>query len=360
MRMLRHPFFALVLFVLSGLAVAPPAAFPESLKVGAVLALTGLGQQWGENARAGIELALDDVNQVLPAAQRLSVVFEDSLTASSSGISAYRKLIEHHKVQVIVGDVWAYLTAPLIPLSARDKVVLISPTVMDLSIPSQSPYFFTFGHRFSSLEAPFEKFFEIHPSLRKVGALSFDDYWNNAFVSTFEAVVKKRGVSLAKSIRLNEFLPDFRAEVWALKSSEVDSVLATWRPEIVLKRMKESRLSVPFICSSDSVEALRIRSKDAGLFEGTYFVDWPASPQFREKFSRKFKREAMFEAHNAYEIIQALSKAAGLPGDDLRSKLLSVRYEGVAGPIDFSQAPAVNLAQARLYRVSKGEFVELR
>lgn len=350
----------LIVVCLSTFCVCPPthAQTNNELRIGAVLGLTGYAQRWGENARMAMELAADEINSKGGIkGKRVRLIMEDSRSEAASSVSAYHKLVNRDRVEIVVGDVWEYLTVPLIPLSARDRVVLISPTVMDASVTETSPYFFTFGHRFEGLEPGVELFFVENPEMRRLATVCAINGWNQAFVDVVTKVALRSNVSIASSTQIPDFTPSFRNEVLGLRKAHADGVFVTWQSEVLLQRLKEQKLEIPLLSSSDALEALWSRVADRQSLNGVYFLNWEANKEFREAFFKKFGVEPYNEAHNAYEIIRSIAKALAAPTGELRENLLTVRYEGVGGPIDFGYAPFVNRAEGKLYQVRDGRAV---
>ncbi len=344
--------------IVVGLSTSFTLAYADDFKIGAVLGLSGPAHVWGNNAREAIELGIDQINSKGGVnGHRFSVVFEDSQTVPKNGLSAYRKLIDRDKVEVVIGDVWAFLTVPLIPLSERDKVIVISPTVMNDSSQPKSPYFFSFGHRFASIANSVGVFFKLNPGIKRLGIVAFDDYWNWGFTEQIRETAQKFGITVVTDIKGTDRTSDFRSEVTKLKHIGVDAIFVSWQPEVMKQRMHEQNLSVPLLCSSDTVEAIRYRQPGSNTLDGTYFVDWIAPTKFRDSFVARFGHEPTFEAHNSYEIIMALARALDQDGPDLKAKLSKLKYQGVEGPIDFSQAPYVNFGQAQLFMVKGTTFV---
>lgn len=349
---------AIIIVLVLQVVLDPSKLWADELKVGVILGLTGYANVWADYSRKGLELAVSETNAEPSRTRTIRLLFEDSKSTSVGAVSAFNKLVHVDKVEVVVGDVWAFLTIPLIPLAARERIVLISPTVMDKSVPEVNDYYFSLGHRFESLRKPIEKFFTLHPHIRRVGTISFDDYWNDAFVETFNEAARRANAQIVKTVKVNDFNPDFKTEVATVRREKADTLLTTWKPEIALQRMKEQKFEVPYICSSDTVEAFLFRSRNKALFEGSYFVDWVPSDEFSRKFEARYGSRPLYEAQNSYEVIRSIFRAANSGDSDLRQSLANVSYDGVGGRIDFTKSQFPNLAEARLYRIEDGVFKE--
>ncbi len=91
----------------------------EPIKIGAVLSLTGSGSFWAEFSKNAAVLAMDEINNAGGVNGRpLQIIFEDSQTVPAKGVSSFQKLTSIDGTKIVMGDVWAFLTNPLVALSA--------------------------------------------------------------------------------------------------------------------------------------------------------------------------------------------------------------------------------------------------
>ena len=121
---MRRALLALLVFVSSA------SAEPAPVRVGAIFGLTGFANVWSSQARRGIEMARDEINQDGGINGRpLEVIFEDSGTTAKGGVAAFNKLVRIDKVDALVGDIISFVTLPLVPLAQAYKIVLITPRI---------------------------------------------------------------------------------------------------------------------------------------------------------------------------------------------------------------------------------------
>src|SRR3990167_8003750 len=67
---------------------------PGSVKIGAVLPLTGDSAAWGEQGKYGIELAVEEINSKGGInGKNLEVVYEDSQAIPKNAVTSIQKLI---------------------------------------------------------------------------------------------------------------------------------------------------------------------------------------------------------------------------------------------------------------------------
>jgi ABC-type branched-subunit amino acid transport system substrate-binding protein len=120
--------------------------------------------------------------------------------------------------------------------------------------------------------------------------------------------------------------------------------------------MKEQRFAPKVLATNNLIEDLKIKKAPQELFEGVFITDWQPSEIFLTKFKQRFGRDAVVEAHNSYEALRSLAQALKANETDPVSSLRTVKYEGVAGTIDFSGSSFANHSVGKLYQVKNGNL----
>lgn len=335
----------------------------EEIKIGFVYGLTGPAQAWAEYGRLGAELAIKEINQSGGInGQQIKAIFEDSRTNPASAVSAYKKLVEIDKVKVVVGDVWDFITNPIIPLSKKDKVVQISPTVVYESVNPNleklggSEYFFTMGHRISLLEDSVRKFFEVNPNVKSAAILCWDDHWGYSYLSVWKKIISERGIKIIDESCTIDFSHDYKADIARIASKKHDLVLFGHLSNVVLRRIREHKLNSLILTSSNIVENLENGSLPKELAEGVYYSDWKPNEEFVAKFQKAYGKYPIIDASSHYDTVYAIAKALTLD-PDLKTGMKKLKFEGSHGEINFTESYAGDFAKGTLYQIKKGTRV---
>ncbi len=329
------------------------------LKIGVIAGYSGAAKEWADFGRMAIELARDEINKSGGVnGQPIKLLFEDSQTIPAKAVSAYTKLVTIDHVDAVIGELWAFLTNPLIPLSARFKVPTISPTVMDKSISETSPYFFSLGHRYVSLEGAVREFFDLHPKLQRVGILCWDDPWGRANLAVWKKILAERNIAITDELCSSDFSNDFRVEAARISKNLPDAVIVTFSLDVALKRFAEAKIDLPILTTSDIQRLMITEPELKPLLEGIYFTDWPARDSFVEQFEEKFNLSPILEAQNHYYALHALARAAQKNPKNILEGLKEVSFPEKA--IDFGRGAIANHGEAKLLqmREGKGELTE--
>ena len=98
----------------------------DTIKIGAILPLTGESAYWGDNIRNGINLAVNEINNSGGILNRkISIIYEDTKGNPTQATSAVNKLINIDKVNFIIGDVISTNILAVAPILEKNKVLLI-------------------------------------------------------------------------------------------------------------------------------------------------------------------------------------------------------------------------------------------
>lgn len=337
-----------------------PAA-SNTFRLGAVLALTGPAQHWGQDSLRSMQMAAEEINQRGGInGRKIELVAEDSRTEPKMSVSAFSRLTASGTVPVVVGDVWSHLTIPLIPLADRAKVVLISPSVVPDTIENPGDHFFTLGFKPGKTRAALDLFLKLNPQISKVSVICWEDPWGNAYLQAWLSAMERHGVSLvSKTCNQVDYAHDYRTDVTKAAAHKPDALLAQHHIERILKNMKEQNFSSAVLTTSNIVEVLRDGILSWNMAEGVWFTDWPAAGDFVERFKIKYGTEPFIEAFNAYDAVYAITEAAFRSPQDILRGLKQVRRNGLAGPNDFTAGFAANNAEPGLFRVQSGRIVRV-
>ncbi len=103
----------------------------KTAKVGAALSMTGDAAVYGATQKAGVLLAVDEVNQKHPVpGLKLEAIIEDDGSKPQQGINVFQRFINHDKVSVIIGPTLSTTAAAADPIAqgARVPVLAVSNT----------------------------------------------------------------------------------------------------------------------------------------------------------------------------------------------------------------------------------------
>lgn len=345
----------------------PVPATSEPIKVGVVYGLTGAASTWTEYGVKALEMATEEINNDGGVNSRpLKLIIDDSQTNPARSVSGIQKLISVDGAKVIVGDVWSFITNPLIPIAEQRQVVVISPTVMDASVERPSPYFFTVGHTVDSQRKAVERFFEVNPEVKTASLLCWDDAWGNAHRQLFREVAEARGVKIVRDECTADFSNDYRVTMLKVKGDKSDALLLTTSlADVAFKATHDLGLTQKILTTSIVPDALELRDMPIEYVKNVWFTDWMPNENFSKRFKEKYGVYPILEAQNHYETMWAIARGLRSNPDNLLEGLKTVKFasEDIGGSIDFTRGDniRVNQGEAKLYQAkAEGEYIEVK
>ncbi len=342
----------------------------KSVRIGALLALTGSGANYGKSLQQGIELAKEEVNKDggingLP----LQIIYEDSQGDAKTGVAAFNKLVSIDRVPVVLGSISGVVLA-VAPIADQQQVVLVNSSAISPKICDQAGNF-VFSMMVSGTdEAKFmaSAFARIHPAT-PLAIL----YSNNASgidtKNVLENDLRASGVPIAISEGYELGATDFRTQLAKIKASGaqygylIAFSSAEWAR--ILRQSHDLALDISWFSYSgfETKETLELAASAA---EGIIY-SYPAPSagtnaveKFQSLYKSKYGSWADIYTVTSYDAVKLLSsilKKSGQNAIDVRNGLRTqTNYEGLFGKINFN--PKQCVTSGLMWKtVRNGEYV---
>lgn len=115
----------------------------DPIKIGFVSSLSGDASLWGEPLKNGFDFAVQEINNKGGIKGRLvEVISEDDLCEAKSGINAFSKLIDVHKVKIITGTVCSSVAMSVSQKTQNSDVLYIASGATDPDVVKQGDLIF--------------------------------------------------------------------------------------------------------------------------------------------------------------------------------------------------------------------------
>lgn len=336
-----------------------------TIKIGAVYGLSGSAATWSEYGKKAADLAVDEINNNGGVrGRKIEIVYEDGKTTPASDVSAFQKLITVDRVAVVIGDVWSFITNPLIPIAGDNKVLLISPTVMDKSVEGGNDYFYTLGHTVDSQRSAVDQFLAMNPTAKTAAVLCWDDAWGQSHKTLFTDALRGKGVKIIATECNGDYSYDYRATMAKIRSLNPDILLVTVSSGDGINFFKTRHdfgVTAPTLTTNVVVDVLENQKMPRAYGLGIYFTNWLPDQDFINKFQAAYGIYPSMENQNSYEAVRSIAKAFENNPQNVLAGLRRVKYQGVDGPIDFTTASHIQIdnAVAGLYRVDQNGYTKL-
>src|SRR5499426_851903 len=347
--------WTLVFLALVG--VLPTAAFAQSVKVGAVVPLTGRYGPGGAQVRAGYEIAVEQINAaggVTVAGKKMPIeltVLDDESDATKT--VARLETLSSQGVVAYLGGFGSDLHAAAASVAEKNKIAYLGIAFALNKIHQQG---------FKYLFSPFWKSPDIGKHTQGLLALLpagerpktvaiFQEKtdWGREMAAAWTDAGKAAGYQVVLNAEYAPGAKDFSDVILRAKSVNVDAVFALPTPPdgmTMIKQMKELGYSPKltfFIRAPDPP----IWSKNLGK-DGDYVMlapGWhhavkaPGVKELNDAHEKKFGRPADPITGPGYACVQILAAALGKAGstdrDKLRDAIAATDMTTVVGPVKF-------------------------
>ncbi len=283
----------------------------EKIMLGAILPLSGPVAIFGQWARQGMELALEDIGD-----DRLEIAFEDSKMDAKEGLSAFQKLVDVEEADIVVSAM-SSVSVPLIPVSEERKIPLFLQDVTYPEITKNRPLVvrhFIQSDREATVLADYAT---NELGIKKAGVLYVNDEAGVGAKEAFKSVFEERDGQLLAMEAYSARDVDFKTQILKIKEKEVEAIYLfgngpSWAT--ALKQIRELGFEGKVLTNA-AMFIPNFREAAGEAAEGVYFT-YPYTDlsseealKFKERYVAKFGEEPAMEAYYGWDLIHVIVEA---------------------------------------------------
>lgn len=324
----------------------------DEIKVGVIASLKGDHASFGQSNWSGIKMAFDEINARGDLGKKIIVYVEDDRSKAEEGASAAKKLIEHIRVDAIIGEVASSISLAAAPIAQKNKVPMISPASTNPAVTKVGPYIFRVCFIDPFQGAAMAKFAK--NKLKSKRAAIITDMKNDYSVGLakfFKETFTKMGGEIAADVSYSAGDIDFKAQLTSIKNKNPDVIfIPGYYTEVglIARQARELGLQQPLLGGDgwDSPKTVEIGGQAIeNSYFSTHFSPEDANPRVQE-FIKKYKEQygavpdamAVLGYDAAYVLADAIKRAGGVNSEKLRDALAETKnYPGVSGSITIDQ-----------------------
>lgn len=179
-----------------------PAAAQETLKIGALVTLSGPGAAWGQAMKNAAELAADKVNaagglEVAGKKHKVQIVSYDDKYQAGEAVTVANRLIFEDKVKFIIGPTGSAPALAVQPITEKNQVLTVTLGFTNKALALDKPL--SFRPVITTLEfaEPQIDWMVKTLGVKKVGGLFPNDESGQVIARDLEAAYRKAGGELA-------------------------------------------------------------------------------------------------------------------------------------------------------------------
>jgi branched-chain amino acid transport system substrate-binding protein len=330
--------------------------------VGVLFPLTGDFAPYGAAIKNGVELAYLES----PVKDKIRLIYEDEKGDPKTAVTVVNKFLSKDQVDILIGGASSAVAASIIPITSKNKKVLISPYATAAELFTESSYFYSLLPSDNS-EGLFMSEYLVSQGIDSIGILYINNDYGVGIVSSFTTECKKRNIQILSSEGYAGGETNFRTQISKMKSLNVKAIyLPGYYTEtsIILQQMKELGCDFRIFGSSNFYDPKFLEQSNA---EGVVFC-YPASDDdssdmykvFVDSYSLKYNQQPdafAIQGYNSFKLVEKIVSENYSKGKiDFQFAMKETKkFQGVNGIINFSQDGSV-IKDFNIMEVKNGQF----
>ena len=327
-----------VVLAVAGYLVWGPSAKDQSAEgpvtIGVSAPLTGEAASFGEWTKAGIDLALKEINDAGGInGQPVTVIYEDD-KCNQTGASVMQKLTSIDKVTAVLGPVCSAAAGPAVPIAEASK----TPTIIWASAPSLpigKEYIFR-SYPSDAFQGKFAAEYVFNEMGKKKAALLYTkNDWGQGLHDTFTKRFTELGGTIVHDEGVSQDVNDLRTVLTKVKSTDADMIYIPLYPVnavAAVKAAKDLKVSLPMVGGDglETQEFLSVPEAEGVILTSAHFEN---PDDFKARVKEATGVDSGFVtplAYDTFKLLIEVIKKAGTNNDAIKEELQKVFYSGVA------------------------------
>lgn len=338
-----------------------PAA-QKTVKIGAILGLTGEAASYGQGAQKGIELAVEKIKREKNL--DVQMVYEDSQMDPKKAVDSFQKLTSLKDVKYFTTMSSGEMLA-ICPLAESKKDVLVG-TGSSSAITNCGDY--TFRDMPSDSFQGKEMAKKIYDrGVRKVAIMYINNEYGTGIKDEF---TKNFQGEIVASEAHDPKGTDFRTQLTKVKSFNPDAIVLISQlseGSALLKQKGELEISIPIYTSEGLKDENLIKNVPAEALKNIYSFfpiqySGKESKEYKDNYTQKFDEDYAAFSDYMYDTILMLADAMDKcvnPNDAecVKNKLYEINITGATGKIVLDKNGDLEAKTYDLYTIQNNQFV---
>ncbi len=309
----------------------------NTIKIGAVIPLSGDNSNFGESAKNGMIMALNEINANPNNKFKYEIIMEDGFDPKKT-VSLYDKLKNYDKIDVLISEN-AAMGHAIKEKVKNDKILHISFSA-DGSV-ADNEYTFNNSSDLNALAAQLSEYLKSQ-KVKTIAIVTMNHMAGEAILAATEPALKKNNIKIVATEKILPDAKNVKSEALRVKNKKPDVVLLyAYEP---LMSIFARELKIAGYTGKLTTYYLFAFSNEPNLFNGDYFINAPSgTSDFKQRYVKEFSgkvSDISVPAHyDAVKIIYNVFEKYGKENADYQQKLhdiISV-YDGANGKLHMNQ-----------------------
>ena len=352
---------------IAALSLAATAAFAQQgvskseILVGTIQDLSGPLAGYGKQARAGMQLRVEEINEQGGIHGRKIVLkVEDSAYDPKKAVLAAQKLVNQDKIFIMAGHIGTAQNNAAMPVQFEKNIVNFMPltAAREMYEPLNRLKFAMLSTYYDQMRIAVPKLVK-EKSAKKVCAIYQDDEFGLEVLRGAEAGAKSIGMELAEKTSFKRGATDFSSQVARMKGAGCDFVVLGTIIRETIGTIAESRKAGfnPTFLGSVAAYTDLIHRLGGKAMDGMYatmtvqnpYTDEASQPIrfWANKYKTKFNEDPTVFSAYGYTIIDVFIRGAQKAGPNLSTDSFIKAMDSMTVPPDIFGSPELSFTATK-------------
>ena len=322
------------------------------VKIGVILPLSGKIANWGDSAKGGIDVAVEEINKAGGIdGKKVEIVYEDDQCDKTKATTAVQKLINIDNIKVIIGPLCSGSVLAAAPVAENAKVIMLG-FGSTAAISSAGDYIFR--HTYSDAYQGVFLANQIKDVLdiNKIGIVYVNNDYGKGLFDGFNDEFTKLGGYISNVESYNLDVTDFRTIIAKIKNSQPEAVLLIsygGKGGLIVKQAKELGVNLQIFASDNFGSEDVIKSGGDSVENVIFSSSIPLNEEdlMVQDFKNKYfalngnNPSILFVAASGYDAAKIIFDTVGSVGynsDAIKNYFYGLKdYNGISGKISFDE-----------------------
>ncbi|RPJ07952.1 MAG: ABC transporter substrate-binding protein [Spirochaetaceae bacterium] len=357
------------------------AAKQGTIKIGAVLAVTGPAGNLGAPEKKTLEMLVADINKNGGVnGQQIQLIVKDTQASADNAVSFTKQLIEEEKVLAIIGPTTSGESLAVKKLAEDNKVILISCAAAESIVIPVSPWVFKTPQNDANAAIMIFKDMQSR-NIKKIGIVTANSGFGKGGKDQLEKYASQYGITIVISEVYDSKAADLTDVMTKVKNMNVEAVV-NWSIEpaqsIVIKNMRQIGMKQPLYQSHGFGNLAYVQAAGPAA-EGVLFpagrmlvadvlpADHPQKKvltDYKNAYESKYNEPVSTFGGHAYDalmiLIEAIKKAGSTDKEAVRAALEKITgFAGTGGIFNYSATDhnGLDITAFEMLTVKDGKFI---
>ena len=359
-------------------AAPPQGVSKNEILLGSIQDLSGPIAGFGKQARAGMLLRVDEINEQGGInGRKLKLIIEDSAYDPKKAVLAAEKLVNQDKIFMMVGHIGTAHNMAAMPVQFEKNVINFFPitAAREMFEPFHKLKYAFAATYFDQMRTAVPKLVK-EKGAKKVCTMYQDDEFGQEVLQGGEAGLKTIGMAFTEKTSFKRGATDFSSQIARMQASGCDMiVMGTLIRETIggIGTARKLGYNPVFLGSSGAYTDLIHKLGGPAMngfyatntFQNPYLDDASQAMRFwANKYKTKFNEDPTVFSIYGYTIIDAFAKAAGKAGANLNTDSFIKVMDTMVIPADmfggaegtFSPTKRLGSDASRLSQIVDGKW----